>query len=257
VVSGDRLVTVWLDRPEVRNAQSFHTWASLATVADELGPTVQVVLLRGRGPDFSAGLDLRQLRPGGTDEGSVADLLAGDDASVAEAIAGFQRAFSGWRQVPAVVVAVLQGRAVGAGLQLALAADLRLAAPDAVLVAAESTLGLVPDLGGTARLVELAGYPAALELTLTARPVPAAEALRLGLLTRLAPPGGLEDAVQSLVAELLALPLAVSRATKLLLAGAVGRDVEAQLVAERQTQVALLRRLAAAPARPSEEPAPG
>jgi hypothetical protein len=79
----------------------------------------------------------------------------------------------------------------------------------------------------------------------------------LGLLTRLAAPGGLEDAVQSLVAELLALPLAVSRATKLLLAGAVGRDVETQLAAESQTQVALLRRLAAAPARPGEEPVPG
>jgi len=256
VVTGERLVTVWLDRPEVRNAQSFRTWASLAAVAAELPASAQVVLLRGRGRDFSAGLDLRQLRPGGTDEGSVADLLAGDDASVAATIAEFQQAFTVWRELPAVVVAVLQGRAIGAGLQLALAADLRLADPDAVLVAAESTLGLVPDLGGTARLVELAGYPTALELTLTARPVPAEEALRLGLLTRLAAPGGLEDAVQSLVAELLALPPALSRATKLLVAGAVGRDLTSQLAAERRTQVALLRRLSA-PARHGEEPAPG
>lgn len=244
VVTGERLVTVWLDRPEVRNAQTFRTWASLAEVAGTLPPRCQVVLLRATGRDFSAGLDLRQLRPGGTDEGSVTELLAGDDASVEGAIATFQHAFGVWRELPAVVVAVVQGRAIGAGAQLALAADLRVLAADAELVVAESRLGLVPDLGGTARLVELAGYAAALELTLTARPVGAEEALRLGLVTRLAGAEGLDGCVAELVQELLALPAAVSRATKQLVAGATGRSTDAQLAAERSAQVPLLRRLA-------------
>lgn len=199
------------------------------------------MLLRATGRDFSAGLDLRQLRPGGTDEGSVDALLETDDAGVEAAIEAFQAAFAAWRQLPAVVVAVVQGRAIGAGLQHALAADLRVLAADAELVMAESRLGLVPDLGGTARLVELVGYATALELCLTGRPVGADEALRLGLANRTAAPGQLDTAVETLVTELVALPLAVSRATKQLLAGAVGRDDDAQRAAERRTQVSLLR----------------
>jgi enoyl-CoA hydratase/carnithine racemase len=223
VVAG-RVATVWLTRPEVRNGQTFATWASLAQVARTLPPACQVVLLRSTGPDFSAGLDLRQLRPGGSAEGSVPDLLSGSDADVEAAIAQFQHAFDAWRAADAVVVAVVQGRAIGAGLQLALAADLRLAAADVELVAAESGLGLVPDLGGTARLVELVGYATALELCLTARPVRAEEALRLGLVTRLATPEGLPASVAELVDQLLAVPPAVSRATKHLVAGAVERS---------------------------------
>lgn len=241
MVSGERVTAVWLDRPDVRNAQTFRTWASLAEVGRTLPDSCQVVLLRATGPDFSAGLDLRQLRPGGTDEGSVDTMLETDDNGVEAAIEGFQSAFAAWRRLPVVVVAVVQGRAIGAGCQHALAADLRVLAADAQLVMAESRLGLVPDLGGTARLVELVGYATALELCLTARPVEADEALRLGLANRTAAPGQLDAVVEALVAGLLALPPEVSRATKQLLAGAVDRDDDDQRAAERRTQVTLLR----------------
>jgi enoyl-CoA hydratase/carnithine racemase len=239
---------VWLDRPEVRNAQTFTTWASLARVPALLPPAVRVVLLRASGPDFSAGLDLRQLRPGGTAEGSVEALLPGSDAELAGAIAGFQEAFTPWRQLSAVVVAVVQGRAIGAGCQLALAADLRVVAADAQLVVAESRLGLVPDLGGTATLVELVGYSRALELCLLARPVDAAEALRWGLVTRVAGEEGLDAAVDDLVTALLALPAPVLRATKRLVAGAVDRTAAEQRLAERTAQVPLLRAAVQTPA---------
>ncbi|GAA1849392.1 enoyl-CoA hydratase/isomerase family protein [Microlunatus capsulatus] len=235
------VATVWLDRPEVRNAQTFATWSSLARVPGLLPPDVRVVLLRATGPDFSAGLDLRQLRPGGTAEGSVEALLPGSDAEVAAAIAGFQEAFTPWRALPAVVVAVVQGRALGAGAQLALAADLRVLAADAQLVVAEARLGLVPDLGGTAVLVELVGYARALELCLLARPVGAAEALAWGLVTAVAGEEGLDAAVDALVAALLALPAPVLAATKQLVAGAVGRTADEQRRAERTAQVPLLR----------------
>lgn len=243
VVEGP-LAAVWLDRPEVRNAQTFTTWASLARVPAMLPPEVRVVVLRSTGPDFSAGLDLRQLQPGGTAEGSVEALLPGSDAELAEAIGVFQQGFTPWRSLPAVVVAVLQGRAIGAGFQLALAADLRVAAADAQLVMAESRLGLVPDLGGTAALVELLGYSRALELCLLARPVSAAEALGWGLVTRVAGDDGLEAAVDDLVAALLALPAPVLRATKRLLADAAERSADEQRAAERTAQVPLLRRAA-------------
>ena len=135
----------------------------------------------------------------------------------------------------------MQGRAIGAGCQLALAADLRVAAADAQLVMAESRLGLVPDLGGTAALVELVGYSRALELCLLARPVGAAEALAWGLVTRVAGEEGLDAAVDALVASLLALPAPVLRATKRLVAGAVDRSAAEQRLAERSAQVPLLR----------------
>lgn len=235
------VAAVWLDRPEVRNAQTFSTWASLARVPAMLPAEVRVVLLRSTGRDFSAGLDLRQLRPGGTDEGSVDALLPGSDAELADTIGVFQQAFTPWRSLPAVVVAVLQGRAIGAGLQLALAADLRVAAADAQLVVAESRLGLVPDLGGTAALVELVGYSRALELCLLARPVAPAEALAWGLVSRVAGDEGLDAAVDALVGALLALPAPVLRATKRLLADAVDRSADEQRAAERTAQVPLLR----------------
>ncbi|WP_375422952.1 enoyl-CoA hydratase/isomerase family protein [uncultured Friedmanniella sp.] len=241
MVAGDHVTAVWLDRPEVRNAQTFRTWASLAEVSRTLPDSCRLVLLRATGPDFSAGLDLRQLRPDGTDEGSVDTLLGADDAGVEAAIEGFQAGFAAWRELPVVVVAVVQGRAIGAGFQLALAADLRLLAADAELMMAESRLGLVPDLGGTARLVELVGYAAALELCLTARSVGADEALRLGLANRTAAPGQLEAELQRLVTELLTVPPSVSRATKQLLASATDRDDDDQRAAERRTQVSLLR----------------
>lgn len=243
VVDGP-VAAVWLGRPEVRNAQTFATWASLARVPGLLPGEVRVVLLRSTGPDFSAGLDLRQLRPGGTDEGSVEDLLRGSDADVADAIAAFQQACAPWRELPAVVVAVLQGRALGAGAQLALAADLRVAAADAQLVLAESRLGLVPDLGGTAALVELVGRSRALELCLLARPVAAPEALAWGLVNRVAEDGGLDAAVDALVGELLSLPAPVLRAVKQLVSGAPGRSADEQRLAERTAQVPLLRRAA-------------
>jgi enoyl-CoA hydratase/carnithine racemase len=240
VVDGP-VASVWLDRPEVRNAQTFATWSSLAEVPGLLPADVRVVLLRSTGPDFSAGLDLRQLRPGGTAEGSVDALLPGSDAQLADAIATFQQAFTPWRELTAVVVAVVQGRAIGAGLQLALAADLRVAAADAQLVVAESRLGLVPDLGGTAALVELVGYSRALELCLLGRPVAAPEALAWGLVNRVAGEEGLDGAVDALAAGLLALPAPVLRATKRLVAGAVDRTGAEQRLAERTTQVPLLR----------------
>ena len=149
------LAEVWLNRPEVRNAQTMATWASLARAAEIIGEEsdLSVVVLRGTGDDFSAGLDLRMLRgtaPAG--EGDLRQLLIKGDAEVTRAIAVFQRGFSCWRELPVIVVAVVTGHAIGAGFQLALAADLRILTDDAVLVMAEARLGLVPDLGGTGKL---------------------------------------------------------------------------------------------------------
>ena len=239
------VLTVTLTNPERRNAQVPSLWTALAEVADGLDPQVRVVVLRGEGPSFSAGLDRSVLAPGGAD--GEPDLLAlGDDESaVAEVIARFQRGFTAWGEVPAVVVAAVQGHAIGAGFQLALAADLRVVADDVQLAMRETSLGLVPDLGGTGPLVRLVGPARALEICATGRFVGAQEAVATGLANVAVPRADLEATTADLVAALLAAPEAALRELKPLLRSAAVLDRDAQLAAEREAQARLLRGLAA------------
>ena len=143
------------------------------------------------------------------------------------------------------MVAAVQGHAVGAGFQLALAADLRLVADDVQLAMRETSLGLVPDLGGTRPLTQLVGYPRALEICATGRFVDAQEAVRTGLATAAVPAADLESATSQLVAALLAAPERALRELKPLLASALDATPQDQLLAERTAQVRLLAQLAA------------
>ena len=104
-----------------------------------------------------------------------------------------------------------------AGFQLALGADIRILADDASFVMAEPKLGIVPDLGGTKRLVDLVGYSRAAEICLTGRPVLADEALRIGLASHVVPSAELDDAVDRTVAALLAVNRDAAAETKALL----------------------------------------
>lgn len=240
------IAEVWLTRPEIRNAQTMATWESLAraaaTIADH--PAVSLVVVRGVGADFSAGLDLRMLRGSAPeDEGDLRDLLQRDPAAVEDAIAVFQQGFTCWRELPAVVVAAVAGNAIGAGFQLALAADLRVLADDAVFAMAEARLGLVPDLGGTQRLVDIVGYARALEMCATAAPVDAALAERLGLANAVVARDDFDAGLERYLAGLLAIDPAVSRSLKALIGSAQRSQLTAQLAAERKAQVPLIRRL--------------
>lgn len=240
-------VTVTLDRPTTRNSQTPATWRALARVGDAVRAAVdvRVVVLRAEGPSFSAGLD-RAMLGGGTDgEPGLAALATLDDERLDAELAGYQRAFTWWRQVDAVTVAAVGGHAVGAGFQLALACDLRVVADDVALAMREPSLGLVPDLGGTRPLVELVGYPRALEICATGRWVRAAEATALGLAELAVPRADLDTATDDLAAALLESPPGAVAATKALLRDAASRTAEAQLAAERRAQIARLRALTA------------
>ena len=236
---------VTLARPEARNAQTPATWRALTAVGASLGSDVRIVVLDAEGPSFSAGLDRRMLEGAGIEgEPGLADLAALDPQTLDETLAGFQAAFTWWRRSPAVTVAAVAGHAVGAGFQLALACDLVLCAEDARFAMREVSLGLVPDLGGTARLVAAVGYARALEICGTGRWVGAREAVDLGLAVAAVPSSELVAAVDDLVAALLAAPPGALRETTQLLRGAVGRAEGAQLAAERAAQA---RRLADVP----------
>ena len=129
-------------------------------------------------------------------------------------------------------------------LQLALACDLRVLTSDARLVMAEVSHGLVPDLGGTKRLVELVGYARALEICVTAREVTAAEAAAIGLANLVVPAAELTAAVADLVAAVLAADRSTVTEIKALLGMAAGRSYADQERAERQAQVRRIRDLA-------------
>ncbi len=231
----------------MRNAQTPAMWRALAAIGDRLGDEVRVVVLRGEGPSFSAGLDRSLLVPGAGPAGeeSVVGLLDLDDEAMAATIADYQAGFT-WLQDPQwVSVAAVQGHAIGAGFQLALSCDLRVVADDVAFAMKESSLGLVPDLAGTRPLVQAVGYARALELCATARPVGADEAVALGLALQAVPREDLDATVDRLVQALLAPLPGVVAETKALLQGAGERTPAEQCRREREAQVRRLRTLAA------------
>lgn len=238
------VATITLCRPEVRNAQTPRMWAALADIGEELTADVRVAVLRGEGESFSAGLDLAMFSADGIPgETSFAAMATLDDHALGETIATFQEAFSWWRRPSLITIAVVQGYAIGAGFQLALACDLRVLADDAKMSMRETTLGLVPDLGGTQPLVEQVGYGRALEICVTGRWVDAQEAGELGLATIVVPRADLDSTVSDLVAALSAAPPEAVTATKALLISATKRGYDEQLAAERNAQVKRLRAL--------------
>lgn len=238
------VATVTLNRPERRNAQSPAMWRALAEVGRSLSRDVRVVVVRGEGASFSAGLDLRMTEPGGVPgEGSLAELTDSDDAGLERSIAGIQEAFTWLRRSDIVSVAAVHGHAIGAGFQLALGCDIRVLADDARLAMREPSLGLVPDLGGTKPLADAVGVSRAMEICLTGRAVAAPEAAEIGLAEIVVPAGELDGTVRDLVDALFATPRDAAAATKALLRAAPQRSLEDQLAAERQAQVQRLRAL--------------
>ncbi len=213
-------------------------------IARSLPGTVRVVVIRGAGRSFSAGLDRRMFSAEGVPGAPGVLSLAGGPAEAAtDRIRDWQRAFD-WRSSASVVsIAAVQGHAIGAGFQLALGCDLRIAADDAQFTMAEPTLGLVPDLGGTKRLVDLVGYSIAADICLTGRRVPADEALRIGLASRVVAPDSLERTVAGTVDALLAVDRGAAAETKALLAAASDRTQAQQERAERDAQYRRLRSL--------------
>lgn len=241
----DTVATVTLTNPAKRNAQSPALWRALTEAGRSLPGTVRVVVLRGEGQSFSAGLDRQAFTPEGFEgEPSFLDLARGSEELLDSTIAEYQEAFTWWRRNDIISVAAVQGHAIGAGFQLALACDLRVVADDVQFAMRETGLGLVPDLGGTQPLTSLVGYARALEICATGRFVHAEEAERVGLANLVVPAGELDAAVQDLTTALLAGPRDAVIETKALLRGAGSRSYDDQRAAERAAQARRLRDLA-------------
>jgi enoyl-CoA hydratase len=191
-VSGP-VTTVVLDRPEARNAVDGPTAAALAEAfrVFEADGSQRVAVLYGEGGTFCSGADLKKV---GTPEGNRVE-VAGDGPM------GPTR-----MRLTKPVVAAVEGYAVAGGLELAIWCDLRVAAEDATFGVFCRRWGVPLIDGGTVRLPRLVGRGRALDLILTGRPVGAAEALAIGLVDRMVPPGSARAEAEALAHELSALP---------------------------------------------------
>jgi len=190
------IATVQLNRPDKRNAMSFDLLRELVKTAALIrkDKSIRVVILTGAGSAFSAGIDLSDLQSRKNAAFAAWELLKPGQSL-------FQKAFLVWQDLPVPVIAALHGHCLGAGMQLALAADMRIATPDCKLSIMEGRWGLVPDMGLTQTLKGIVPLDVAKELTMTARVLSGTEAEKLHLVTHLA-----DDplaAANTLAAELL------------------------------------------------------
>ncbi len=182
----DGVADVRLNRPGKYNALSGDMFKAIIEAGRSLAEekALRAVVLSGNGRGFCAGLDMESFAGMAGDEpgNAGAALLARDDGPENFA----QRPAYVWKTLPVPVIAALHGVAYGGGLQIALGADIRIAAPDARLSVMEIKWGLIPDMSLTQTLRDLVGLDVAKELTFTGRILSGSEAQALGLVTRLA-----------------------------------------------------------------------
>lgn len=232
----DRVATLTLDRPDRLNAlvpemrEGFE--AGLAAAASS---AVKVLVLRGAGRAFCAGGDIGWMAKA-LEEGRWSEMEALLDLGVTVA--------HGLATLPKPVVAVVQGPAAGAGMSLALCADLRIASADAAFSMAFTKIGLHPDWGGSVMLSRLVNPAVAGELMWTGEAVDAARALALGLVNRVVPADQLDATAQALVDRLATGPsesFARIKATLLRNQGLDAESLRARLEAEGAQMKAAMR----------------
>lgn len=183
---------VRLARADKMNALDPAMFSGLVEASDLLAKdtSLRAVVLSGEGKSFCAGLDFSSFQAMGDSADQAAEdgekRPAATDPVSGRITHSGQQAVYGWTELPVPVIAALQGHALGGGIQLALGADIRIAAPNTKMSVLEIRWGLVPDMTGTQTLVNLVGLDVAKELTFSGRMVEAEEALELGLVTQIA-----------------------------------------------------------------------
>jgi len=217
-----------LNRPERLNAMTIEMWEELAKLGESLGDdaSLRCLVVMGEGRAFSSGIDVEHLLSGGggglfseAGKGSGAQAPGpsssrGPEDKLVTRITDIQEAYTWLADAPYPTVAAIRGYALGGGLQLALACDLRIATRGTKLAMPEHKYGLLPDLGGTYWLPRIVGPAKAKELIFTGETIDADEALRIGLVNRVVEEAELEDAVTALAERIAGQPPIAVRGSK-------------------------------------------
>jgi enoyl-CoA hydratase/carnithine racemase len=176
----DHVAVVTLTRADKHNALDVPMFEGILAASERLRsePGVRAVVLHGEGPSFCSGLDVMSIASSSQGPEALVEPLRGEVPN------WFQRAAYDWVRVPVPVIAALHGNCLGGGLQIALGADIRIAAPDTRLSVLEIKWGLIPDMSITRTLPRLVPVDVAKELTYTGRVFSGSEAAELGVVTR-------------------------------------------------------------------------
>ncbi len=218
------VLTITLNRPEVLNAFDSAMHAAFREALEEAGdPEVRAVVLTGAGRGFCVGQDLNEFKEAA---GDIGERLRSTYNPNVRALRALEKP----------VIAAVNGPAAGAGLSLACACDLRLAAASATFVPAFVTIGLVPDTGATYFVARLLGYSRAFEWLCSGRALSAADAHAWGLVAEVVGDGRLPTRAAEVAATLAALPTRAIGLTKRLLDGAALSSLEEQLELESELQ---------------------
>jgi enoyl-CoA hydratase/carnithine racemase len=234
-----------LTRPEKLNSFTLEMWRELRELGEELlrdPGDLRALVVIGEGRAFSSGIDTSVF----SEPRSAADLIADgatrhDDPTVAGVLAA-QDSYSWLEEAPFATVAAVRAYALGAGLQLALACDIRVMARGTKVGLLEFKYGIIPDLGGTQRLPRLVGAAKAKELIFTAAQIDADEAARIGLAEHVVADEELEEVADGLARSIAAQPpLAVRAAKRAVNVAMSGASVSDGLVIEAEGQATCLR----------------
>ncbi len=231
----DHVAVVTLNRPEKRNAINLAMFEGLSAIGRELAGQegLRAVVLHGAGEHFCAGIDTSVFTESSPDElVSRMQPLAGTPANL------FQHVAYAWRELPVPVIAALQGVVFGGGLQIAMGADVRLAAPSTRCSIMETRWGIIPDMAITQTMRAVVRMDYLRELTYTGRIVEAAEAQSVGFVTRIC-----DDplaAAQELAAEIASRSPDAVRAAKQLLNAGFDDAAERSLRLEAKLQLGVL-----------------
>jgi enoyl-CoA hydratase/carnithine racemase len=217
-----------LNRPERLNAMTVEMWHELAKLGESLGDdsSLRCLVVTGEGRAFSSGIDVEQLLAG-AGSGLFAEAGKGSappaespssgrviDDQLVTMIGDLQDAYTWLADAPYPTIAAMRGFALGGGLQLALACDLRIAARGTKMGLLEHKYGILPDLGGTYWLPRIVGTAKAKELIFTSETIDAEEGLRIGLVNRLVDDDELEAAATALAGTIAGQPPIAVRLSK-------------------------------------------
>ena len=234
------IYTITLNRPSKRNAITVEMLTGICEMAERQAgdPDVRAIILKGEGKIFSAGVDFNSL---GAEVGACLGEGGAGGRALRALIYRFQQYLNRLEAVEIPIICAMHGRALGLGIELALACDLRLFSDDCIWGMPELKLGVIADLGGTSRLARLVGAARAMEILMTAREYSAQQALQWGLVNYIYPAADLIPEAEKLALEIAqTAPLAVGAVKKIIKRGE-GVDLMTQLDMEANHNSILLR----------------